>query len=298
MWNNEKKAIIADYCNRKIVSSLMTPDLPETELAAEAEWRERNQQRHYRREAMFTLSGETGISLNGKTYLAVPGTLLLVNSREQHDRQYSPQTKQSSHIWMMIRPDFINCQGDEIKNGKFNVDFQYIYRNADTIKRLNFYWDAAESQKISPQIALFCIVTLLNLVFVDLLQESEKLNMRVMGITPQAQAIDKVKSYLDSTCGRHCNIDSLSKMAGYSSMHFQRLFRQFVKMSVGQYINLLRSRRYEEMKINCSQKIIAEELGFASSSALCNWLQHSYQDYSKIASAEKGQGIQKEPHKK
>lgn len=269
MLSEEQKVLLLDRQKRTVVSSFNAALLPEQEFPEEAEWRTTHTQSHFRREVMVMLSGEHSVRFKEKTFAGFPGMMLILNSREKHDAAYFPGTGKSSHLWLIIRPDFINCQCDEMNDGKFTVNFRHFYRDRERIAELNRIWDAGVRGMIAPEIALMGIQALLDLVIFDILKE--KTNLRIHYFDPAEEAVEKVKSYLDSTNGKNASITFLAGIAGFSPMHFQRLFKKSTGMTVGKYINMLRIKRCEELKNVCSTKEIAEELGFSSPSAFCNW---------------------------
>ena len=277
MLDDVKKSVLADFRNRKIVSSIMPPEMPEVSLPEnERIWRDEHSQRFYCRKVSLLLSGKAFRSLNGKVYIQLPNTLVLINYGELHDCGAPESVPDHYSMDMVIRPSSICCGGYEYVKGEKITDFNYIFNDIAAIKQINDDWYSTVSGDIEPAIGLFCINNHLNLVFESILHDLKQIFRRAHGWTPQIQAIEKARTYIDANCGRHCDIGFLAQMSGFSSMHFQRLFRKHIKMTVKQYINVLRSRRYDEMRLDCPQKVIAEELGFSSAAALCNWLRKGY----------------------
>lgn len=268
MLKQEEKAVILDWRNRKIISSLT--ELPEECVFPEEDtWRRNHFQNHYRREVMLMLSGSHSLRFRDQTFLGVPNTMLLLNSHEKHDERYFPGKGNASHLWLIIRSDFINCQVDEIQDDSFLVKYRYIYKQKDIIRKLNQQWDMAVKKKISAESGIFALQTLINEVLLDMLNAQKELHCS--GINVQSEVIDKACSYLDSTNGRGCSISFLASLTGYSETHFSRIFRNVTGMRPGEYINECRKKRYLELVRLCPLKMIAEELGFSSVNALCNW---------------------------
>ncbi len=270
MLNQEFKRLLLDREKRTVISSLAPITLPEEEFPGEKTWRDQHSQSHLRQEIMIQLSGSHSVQFQGKNYRAQPGTVLILNSRERHDDGYFPGPGKSAHLWLILRPDFINCQCDEFADGKLQISFRHFCRNRERIAEINRVWTAGARGKIAPQTALLALLALLDLVIFDILEAEQ--NLMPHNLDPRIEAVEKVKSYLESTVGRNCSLTFLAGLAGYSPMHFQRLFKKYTGMTVGDYINLLRIKRYDELKNICPQKEIAAELGFSSPSAFCNWL--------------------------
>ncbi len=276
MWDDEKKSVLTDFRSRKIISSIAPPDVPEIFDPEEIAWRDTHVQRFFCRNVVLMLDGSTSLSLNGKVYRAAPNTMMLVNYGELHDSGIPSYSPDHHHLSLMIRPSSICCGGYEFIDGVKTTKFNYVFKDIGVIKQINYYWDNTFSGNIDPQTGLFCILNHINRVFEVILRDSDQLIQHIRGWTPQVQAIEKVRKYIDSNCGKNCNIDFLARMCGFSQMHFQRLFRKHMNMTLKQYINMLRSRRYDEMRLEHPLKEIADELGFSSASALCNWLKTGY----------------------
>ena len=269
MWLEPYRGVLLDR-RRSLLSSLMPPSLPEIAVpAAEEAWHRSHSHRHYRREIMVNLAGETAISLNGKHYRARPGTVLLIDRREYQDDRYFPGVGDSAHLWIMIHRDFLVCQGDEFRGGKLKIAFRRLRRDAELAESVNRRWDGAAWSGGRAEEAAFGLLARIDLLLLDLLTEPAP--DAVPDLTPPAAAVEKAKQYLDDCCGRQCGIGFLAELTGYSPVHFQRLFRRFTAMTVGEYIDGVRCRRFEELRLSCQQKVIAEELGFASPAAFANW---------------------------
>ena len=284
MLNEEIKSVLVNHQQRKIISTLQDCAYLEENFSHESDWRQNHQQQHFRKEIMLQLTGSHSVSLNGKTYRSSPNTLLMINSRETHDERYYPENEDSSHLWFFIGRERITCQCDEVKNGKFHILFQYLYENREKnkipdeysgkIKKLNRIWDSASGGTTAPDTVLFGISVILNEILWNILEEET--HLFVQGNNSRESAIEKAKNYIDNTCGRGCNLAFLAELAGYSVMHFQRLFKKYTGMNVSTYISRKRLLRYEEMRRYFPLKAIAEELGFSSASALSHFLKKAF----------------------
>ncbi len=269
MLTKEQIALLVDRQKKTLISSLLPISVREGDFSEETEWRSAHTQIHYRREVMYLLSGNHSVRFKESVYPASPGTVLLLNSREKHDATYFPHPGKSSHLWLILRPDCINCQCDEFAEGKLNVKFRHFYRDREHIAEINRVWDAGTRGSVTPEAVLFSLLAHLDLVIFDILRTEDK--QKVHSFDPRIEAVEKVKSYLEMTNGKNCSIPFLAELAGFSAMHFQRLFKKYTGMTVGEYIDQIRLKRCEELAGVCLQKEIAEELGFSSVVSYCNW---------------------------
>lgn len=269
MLNASQRAVLLDRQHRKVISSMADIPFEEQEFPEEQEWRRAHTQHHYTREAMLILSGSHSVQLNGRTYSGEPNTLVIVNSREAHDARYYPACGDCSHLWIFIRANRITCQGDRVHDGKFRVLFQYAVEDTAKYKELNNIFDAYDNGMIDPGTALFGICAMLDEMIFDLLTQKKLLEQ---GLSSREIAVVKVKNYINNTLGRGCSVSLLAELAGYSPVHFQRLFFRITGKTVGEYINDVRRKHFEEMKDICPFKVIAEDLGFSGLPAFSAWL--------------------------
>ncbi len=269
MLTKEQIALLVDRQNKTLISSLLPISVREGDFSEETEWRSAHTQIHYRREVMYLLSGNHSVRFKESVYPASPGTVLLLNSREKHDDAYFPQPEESTHLWLIIRPDCINCQCDKFVDGKLKIMFRHFYRNREHIAEINRVWDAGARGILSPATAVFALLAHLDLVIFDILRSEDK--QKLHSFDHGIEAVEKAKSYLESTNGKNCSITFLAELTGFSVMHFQRLFKKHAGMTVGAYTDQIRLQRCDELKNVCLQKEIAEELGFSSVASFCNW---------------------------
>ena len=270
MWLEEYRRIILDR-RRDVISSPVPSSRPEIAVsAAEQAWHRSHAHRHHRREIMVDLAGETIFMLGEKHYRVGPGAVLLIDRRECHDNGYFPGSGDAVHLRFFVHRDFIICRGDEFRGGKLEFAFRRLCRDASFTESFNRQWDVAAQSGAHSDSTVFGLMARLDLLLLDLLAESAP-DVASESTPPQA-AVEKAKQYLEDCCGRQCGIDFLAELTGYSAVHFQRLFRRFTGMTVGQYVDGVRCRRFEEMRLSCQHKVIAEELGFGSPAAFSNWV--------------------------
>lgn len=269
MLNAEQTALLIAGERKTVISSLCRVELPEEEFPDEEEWRSTHTQIHYRREAMYMLSGSHSVRLKEAVYHADAGTVLLLNNREKHDATYFPHPGKSTHLWLIIRSNCINCQCDEYVDGKLKIKFRHFYTNREHIAEINRIWDSGSRGAIPAETALFALLAHLDLVIFDLLKSGDR--QKLHSFDHRIEAVEKVKSYLEVTNGKNCSAAFLAELAGFSVMHLQRLFKKHVGMTIGEYTDKIRLQRCDELKGLCLQKEIAEELGFSSVASFCNW---------------------------
>lgn len=90
--------------------------------------------------------------------------------------------------------------------------------------------------------------------------------------------IAEIASYIESHYSEELTLESLSDTAGYSKRHFTRLFREYYRMSVMEYITERRLRRAAELLASRGIAVarVAEVCGFASAGALSKCFRARY----------------------
>lgn len=236
----------------------------------DAAWRRQFTQVHAHREAMLVLQGEVAQGLNAAVYHGGPGTLFLYDAGESHDNGFPPTAPDSDQMWMFFAPDFITCRGVEVRAGRFGNDFRHSCKSAELINRLNSAWDAAaRNDPALLALAQAQLRALFGVLFTDVIAAAER---PPGGSSVQKEAILEIRQFLQRTAGRGVDVTTLARMAGFSRPHFLRLFRQHAGMTVHALINEVRRLRYRELLAEgVSMKVIADELGLQSSSALAHW---------------------------
>lgn len=237
----------------------------------DASWRRQSTQTHAHREAMLVLQGEVTQSLNGGLYRGGPGTLFLYDAGDRHDNGFPSTAPDSDQMWMFFAPDFITCCGVEVRDGRYGNDFRHTCKSPELIMRLNSAWDdtAGLSEPLRRALGLAQMRALFTVLFTDVVAAALRGKDR---FSVQEEAVLEVRQFLERTAGRGADVTTLARMAGFSRPHFMRLFRHHTGMTVHACIDQVRMRRYEQLfEQGASMKVIADELGLKSSSALAHW---------------------------
>ncbi len=274
MLTEAKQRVLLGGCPLRLVATFADSEwaLAQVPFGQErdAAWRRQFTQVHAHREAMLVLQGEVTQGLNGVVYHGGPGTVFLYDVGERHDGGFPSTAPDSDQMWMYFAPGFITCQGIEVRSGRYGNDFRYSCKSPELIKRLNHAWDAAaKGGPTRLELAQAQLCALFSVLFTDVIAAAEQ---PPGGSSVQKEAILEIKQFLQHTAGRGVDVTTLARMAGFSRSHFLRLFRQHVGMTVYEVINEVRRQRYYELLAEgVSMKVIADELGLQSSSALAHW---------------------------
>ena len=89
------------------------------------------------------------------------------------------------------------------------------------------------------------------------------------------QVMEEIDDYVDQLEKLDCTLDSLARTAGYSRVHFQRLFREYTGLTFREYMLKKRLERYRRLlgEVSPNVKEIADQLGFSSVKTFKIWVQ-------------------------
>lgn len=253
----------------RIVSSLSPADDISALPVEKRRWMQENRHKLEYREIMAVIAGKCEIKLKNKYFCLYPGDILLVDPMEEHTNGHYPE-KGTSFWWGAFWTDMLRSQLWEenritdsyaVPMGAFN-DFIYHIWN-DLL--------AGDTPDIREEIAN--IITLL-------INNRFRTGMKKMIFSQaneQDQIMEKIIQYMEEMPSLNCSLTSLALLAGYSKVHFQRIFIEYTGMTFREYLLRVRVKRYFRLYGNedHSLKEMADELGFSSVAALLHWKKHN-----------------------
>ena len=229
---------------------------------------------HPAREVCFVVAGESFYMFNGNVYEASPGMAFVIDSWVPHAFGYRKCDNALLHLWMHFSPDNRRLQGAHFlrvgPHGDYRIEFKRIAFAPDFGKVLIERWDRLRDGKFSPDEVSNYLRGPLNFVLDEVLFQ---LTHDEKPATGEGQIIESVKKHIQMANGKDCSYRQLEKVSGYSSFYLAHLFRQREGVSIGEYIDQVRSAYIlAAQKRGLKQKEIAFELGFSSPSNFWNWL--------------------------
>ena len=93
--------------NWKIICSSIPSEIEPVEDSVHLNWMKTHTDSHSHREIMIALQGRMNLGFAGKVYPVVPGTVILMDSFEEHDSYYPELSEDISHLWFYITHDGI-----------------------------------------------------------------------------------------------------------------------------------------------------------------------------------------------
>ncbi len=257
----------------RIITTATRPDNLSELTPDNAQWLNHHQHRHDYREFLAVISGGGFFQLNDRYFQLKTGDLVLINSKAVHSDGHYPDGK-SVFWWGLLWTDILRIHLWEADNitesglismGNFNNFICQIWDEFDQGK-----CEAAGQELVK-------IVSCLADHYLRTCHPPEQPHKEMQN----TMKMDKIIRYMDQMPSLNCSLKSLAVLAGYSRIHFQRLFTEYTGMTFREYMLRKRVERYRRAvkKDNVSLKEIADELGFASESALCHWKDRIQKQY-------------------
>ena len=258
---------------RKIITSFFHESAGFQLDAQAKDWQDQHQDQHSFREILLVMTGSTTQRLNDIFYHISANTMLFIDHNEKHTFGYGNESE-GLHCWLVLLPEEIRW------NFSYSNNTGYSYLKRGYLERSELY-DALEKcwdkfQKNLPEIKQMALLAELNGIITLILSTignqliSPSDNPQLTSEENSRAAIKQVVAYLHLNCG--CRIAEMAHMAGYSQVHFVRLFRRFTGMNPKEYIDTIRRKKYKELYGRIPFKRLAEVLGFSSSSTLAHWV--------------------------
>lgn len=246
-------------------------------------WHESNAEMHFHKlELHMVLTGQEDYGLNGKIYRLTPGTILLANFGDLHDRSQAPDNfgtylylilYQSDVLWFTIQKEHqpTHACSNSVPGVMTVLHIPTDFKQVEQIK--SSWLETSTSTGIRRKLALNKLAYSLHLLFLNAVQIylTQGAKNTAPSAAPPNVAISLVKEYLDSGLDKDITIRKLASIADYSVSHFQPLFKKQVGCTIHEYINRLRIEYLRLHGKNQPKKVLAINLGFKSHSAFSRW---------------------------
>ncbi len=257
---------------KTIVSSFALADLPETEQG------EFPLQRHYNREILIVLYGESEFALEGHRVHLSPGTAVLIDNWQQHSAYYRDHDRHLIHIWVHFLSNTATAYVDYVAERKpgnksrlipcgnfaFSEDIsKLLISRWDKIGDLAAAGEAAAAEEYMKSMIQFVMEEMLMNYILPIQDET---------VTDSSKKVSFARNYIETHNGKDCSLDRLAMITNCSKYHLVHLFKEYTGKTPGDYINEARLRYTKAaLSYGLRKKEIADNLGFASPSAFGNW---------------------------
>ena len=229
--------------------------------------------RHWHREAHYVLSNAGRYRLAESVLRAAPGDVIPVDRWERHGIERAAESRGAVHLVVHFNKKAWGSLSRLNDRYEWEVfEWSWVFFDDDIAAFVNRRWDLFSKDPDRDRRSRFR--SFLRRPLEVLLEEYASLfAVRHRSVTPDPDGItDLVKSHIENTHGRGCSLGHMAAYSGYSRFRLAHLFKERTGVSIGDYIDRVRLDFLEKSPImGLKQKEIAEELGFSSPSAFCNW---------------------------
>lgn len=195
---------------------------------------------------VYAMDGKSIYEIGGNQYNISKGDILFFDKGQAHSA-YSNTEDPWKYITVAFKAKNLNLQ-----------DFPLITHVVDTnfykrlFKNLNFEWTAKKNGY------QMCCRAIVSELLCYLLRENEIIHKKSF-------TIETVRQYIAENYEKNFNVEELSAMAGISTSHFHRMFKEHTGFSAIHYLNTIRINKAIELMQSGGYNSIAEiayDVGF------------------------------------
>lgn len=217
-------------------------------------------EKHYHNlfEIYFITHGGCKYFIDNKSYMLIPGDIILVPEGVIHNSEYS----NTIHSRMLI-----NCSHKFIPPSVRPLlpSMLHLYRNPSIIDQATEIFNKIEEEYTSPDgFSEDALCSYTHMLFLLL---ARNLSSRTTTFTGN-ECIEQAIEFLKINFASNISLPDMAHMFYMSSEHFSRLFKKETGFNFSEYINLLRLQKAESMikkQHSLSIAEISEECGFNDS---------------------------------
>jgi AraC-like DNA-binding protein len=177
---------------------------------------------------VLMLQGKEITTCRGKSYTALPGSVLLINAEEVH----SSQSFESEYIVIKIKQNILNRIAVDIFGHKSQTRYFSEFINPDKSMfrlLLNLYRKLEENISLLEQESEFISAV------AQLLTQQNKNYSALQSVGKEPRDVKSVKDYLKSHFAENVSLSQLASFANLSRFHLLRLFRNQVGVPPHEY---------------------------------------------------------------
>lgn len=202
----------------------------------------------------YVEKGEIVVQIYGQTVTAGPGDLMLIPSRVIHSC-WLPEDSYAEQLWCHF--SMRNAAGEFFE--RFVLEPVLHVPDRDMVRRL-FYQLIASHSMPAPQKDLAATTAICSLV--QYYFEHTKVSLREVA----SDRIIKVIDYINRHYDENLSLEQLAEIAGYSTTHLSKRFREVTGLPPVQYLNLIRIDRAKYLLQYSDDPIgrVMEQCGFTS----------------------------------
>jgi len=213
---------------------------------------------HTNIEIIYFLLGEANVLVNGQTYHAKSGDIVIINTNDIHSIK---ATSEQIHYYSLVLDNtFCAEQNFDTLNTQFNVltrdtEMKNIFQiiGHEMNKEKKYHKDAVRALSITMLILLF---------------RNQRVEVRdhIDTQVPQLHYVKDGIQYIHHHFTDDINLDDIAEHVGVSKYHFSRVFKDVTSITINQYINSLRCNQARQLLLTTELPVseVAEQTGFRS----------------------------------
>ena len=272
-WSLEEYAdVLLDFRKLEWFGSCVGGEMEPIRDPRHARWMRRHTQRHRFRELLIGLSGTTLYGFKGNVYRISPGTVMLLDSDEEHDDQYPSFDPSCRHIWLH----------EPSKRGPYTVIWHCYEVRSQRVRKASpprravlpsatvFWesWDLLRAQPGDPLLRGRFFAAFVAMILDVYEYSTRRPPSTDAGEQDRRAMVAEIAAIIEQNLDGDLSLDHLARLAGYSKFHFLRLFQQYQGCSLKDYICQVKLGRAKELlRQGLKTVAISEQIGFANPSA-------------------------------
>ena len=269
MDSSSSKTVAEFRFSGRIITGSSRPEesvktTPEQEL-----WLNQRKHHHTYREILAVVSGNDIFLLNNRRFVLHPGDILLLDAKDTHpDGHYTkePATFWWGGLWTDILRIYLwengrIAESNTLSMGSFNNFINRIWNDLKT------------GEKPQAEFELSSLISGLVNNFVRSRGKRNTLYNKFSTTKSSTRFMNQILKHIEEMPSLNCDLNYLARLAGYSTVHFQRKFIHYTGIPFREFMLENRVERYRSLteKGSCSLKELADSLGFSSVSNLLHW---------------------------
>lgn len=253
-----ERAILKNPAKWRWISSIVKPEVRPTQRPDHLAWsRKRGGHALPNRELMLALSGTIIMTHGDKVYPVAPGTVVLFDNGELHDRDAKAYQNNFHHLWIHIPNRHIISSNlwrvDKHKGENTELKFTSVHMAG----LITDVWDRCRAVS-DPALEWEFLKAAITFMFFESASDWKQVELP----NSHQQVIDAVCEYIDGHLEEDLSLSRLARLSGYSPYFFHRMFSRYRKQPVHKYVTEVRLERAKELlQAGQSVNAVSEQVG-------------------------------------
>lgn len=247
------------------VSSIAKPDLKPLRRPEHLAWSQDHGHALPNRELFIALAGKAVMTHRNNVYQVVPGTVMLFDTWDWHDRDMPPYKAPSCHhLWIHIPNRHIvtsNICGVDDDGAFHNIELKFT--SVHMAGLITDVWDQCMT-KPQPQLEWAFLKSAITFMLFESASDWNQVELP----NSHQQVIDSVCAYIDKNLDKDLSLERVARLSGYSAYFFHRMFRRYRKTPLHRYVT--------EARVSLAKELLASGHSVCSVSERVGIMPQSY----------------------